>query len=59
MTPAQAQQIYAEGSTAVVFALLNLDSQVTQLQTEVLERDLKIAKLSKNSTNSGKRRSRL
>ena len=37
MTPAQAQQIYAEGSTAVVFALLNLDSQLTQLQTEVLE----------------------
>ena len=59
MTPAQAQQIYAEGSTAVVLALLNLDSQVTQLQTEVLERDLKIAKLSKNSTHSGKRRSRL
>ena len=55
MTPEQAQAIYVAGQDAVVTYLCELDAQVqtSQQQIEALQR--KVARLSKNSSNSSKR----
>ncbi len=55
MTPEQAQAIYVAGQDAVVTHLCELDAQVQAAQQEVEELERKIARLSKDSSNSSKR----
>ena len=55
MTPEQAQAIYFAGQDSVVAHLCALDEQVTASQLEIKELQRKIARLSKNSSNSSKR----
>ena len=55
MTPEQAQAIYLAGQAAVVTHLCDLDTQVAASQLEIEELQRKIARLSKNSSNSSKR----
>ena len=55
MTPEQARAVYFVGEQAVVTHLCELGAQVTTLQQENEALQRRIAKLSKNSSNSSKR----
>ena len=54
MTPELAQAIYFAGQQAVVTHLCGLHEQVLALQHKVKEQEQRIARLSKNSSNSSK-----
>ncbi len=55
MTRDEALALYNTGSAAVVEALCDLSNTVEAQQKQIKSLELKIAKLSKNSSNSGKR----
>jgi len=55
MTPEQAQAIYFTGHDAVVAALCDLDAQLQDARQQIETLQRKIARLSKNSSNSSKR----
>jgi transposase len=55
MTPDQALALYNAGSAVVVKALCGLSDTVEAQQKQIKDLQIKIAKLSKNSTNSSKR----
>lgn len=55
MTPTEARKIYNTGEEAVVRALCDLGSTIESQRKKVSALEIKIAKLSKNSSNSGKR----
>lgn len=55
MTRDEAMALYNTGSAAVVEALCDLSDTVEAQQKQIKSLELKIAKLSKNSSNSGKR----
>jgi transposase len=55
MTPDQALAIYHAGPTAVVQALCDLSNTLEAQQKQINDLQIKIAKLSKNSSNSSKR----
>lgn len=55
MTPDQALAIYHAGSNAVVQALCDLSNTLDARQKQINDLQIKLAKLSKNSSNSSKR----
>lgn len=55
MKPQQALEIYKAGQDVVVKTLCDMDAETTSLKRTVKSQEITIAKLSKNSSNSGKR----
>ena len=55
MTPAEAAKIYSKGKEIIVAALCDLSATIEKQEKEIDTLKLKIAKLLKNSSNSGKK----